>query len=135
MTGGVAARMRRGWLTVLKHTLNRATLRAARSGRGPFSLVRHRGRSSGRVYETPLILAETDGGLVAELTYGPDVNWYRNIVAAGGCEVVHRGRTVRIDGIEPMSATAGLAAYGPPASVILRLLRREHFIRLRIAAG
>ena len=69
MTG----RAKRGFLWLLKNTLNRATLRAARAGRGPFSLVRHIGRKTGTVYETPLILARAPGGFVAELTYGTDV--------------------------------------------------------------
>ena len=43
--------MRRTWLWLLKNTLNRVTTRAARSGHGPFSLVRHVGRKSGKTYE------------------------------------------------------------------------------------
>src|SRR4029450_3747726 len=76
--------LRQRFFWVLKHTLNRLTTRLARSGHGPFSLVRQVGRKSGRTYETPLILAEVPQGFVAELTYGDKVDWYRNIVAAGG---------------------------------------------------
>jgi hypothetical protein len=46
------------YLRWLNRTLNPLTLRAARSGRGPFSLVEHVGRKSGRTFEAPLILAE-----------------------------------------------------------------------------
>src|SRR3954453_16933906 len=88
----VAGKGRRRFLSVLKHTLNRLTTRAPRSGHGPFSLVRHVGRRSGRQYETPLILARVPGGFVAELTYGPDVDWDKNVVPAGGCTVDHQGR-------------------------------------------
>jgi deazaflavin-dependent oxidoreductase (nitroreductase family) len=100
-------RVRTRFLQVLKHTLNRVTIRSARSGRGRFSLVRHVGRRSGRSYETPLILAEVPGGFVAELTYGPDVDWYRNIVAAGGCTVVHHGREYLIDRISACTREQG----------------------------
>jgi len=123
MTG----RARRGFLWLLKNTLNRATLRSARSGRGPFSLVRHVGRKTGAVYETPLLLARTPGGFVAELTYGANVQWYRNIVAAGECDILYRGAEHHIVGIEPMSTDAGLAAFGNPRAIILRLLRRHQF--------
>lgn len=129
MTG----RIKRGFLTVLKHTLNPLTSRAARSGRGPFSLVRHVGRKSGTVYETPLILARVPEGFVAELTYGPDVSWYRNIVKAGHCVVIHRGREYAIDAIEPYPTDDGLRAFGPPFTQILRLLGREEFRMLRTA--
>jgi deazaflavin-dependent oxidoreductase (nitroreductase family) len=123
----MAGAVKRGFLWVLKNTLNRATLRAARAGRGPFSLVRHVGRKTGKLYETPLILAKTAGGFVAELTYGPDVAWYRNIVAAGQCAVVFKGEEHSIDRFEPFDREAGLRAYGNPAAIVLRLLRRHEF--------
>jgi len=127
----VTGRAKRGFLWLLKNTLNRATLRAARAGRGPFSLVRHIGRKTGTVYETPLILARAPGGFVAELTYGTDVAWYRNIVAAGECDILYQGAEHHIVGIEPMSVEAGLAAFGNPQATILRLLRRHEFRLLR----
>jgi deazaflavin-dependent oxidoreductase (nitroreductase family) len=126
-------RMRNGFLWVLKHTLNRATSRAARSGRGPFSLVRHVGRKSGRSYETPLILARLGNDFVAELTYGPQVAWYRNVVAAGRCTVVFRGREYLIDRIEPCDPEVGRRAFGNPAALVLRLLRRHEFRLLHTA--
>jgi hypothetical protein len=112
---------------VLKNTLNRLTLRLARSGRGPFSLVRHVGRTSGTVYETPIMVAHRSDGFVAELTYGPQVNWYRNVVAAGGCELLVAGMVHHIDRIEPCSVEDGLAAFGNPRAIVLRILRRREF--------
>ncbi|MEV1131799.1 nitroreductase family deazaflavin-dependent oxidoreductase [Agromyces sp. NPDC049794] len=126
--------LKRAWLTTIKHTLNPLVLRLARRGAGPFSLVRHVGRKSGASYETPLILARVPDGFIAELTYGPGVNWYRNIVAAGRCVVVWRGRECAIDGIEPFPTDAGRRAFGVPASWLLRLLRRREFRLLREAA-
>ena len=134
MTVVVRRSFARGYFWVLGNTLNRVTVRLARRGRGPFSLVRHVGRRSGRTYETPLLLARDGPDFVAELTYGPGADWYRNVVAAGGCVVVHRGAEHRIDSIEPYPAAAGLAAFGRPAAVILRVLRRSEFRLLRAAA-
>ena len=126
-------RVKRTWLRVLQHTLNPLTLRMARRGTGPFALVRHTGRKSGRTFETPLILARVPGGFVAELTYGPEVNWSRNLEAAGGGEVVWKGRPYPIDGITPMPTEAGRRAFGPPASWLLAALRRHEFRLLREA--
>jgi deazaflavin-dependent oxidoreductase (nitroreductase family) len=131
MTG----RMKRGYLWVLKNTLNRLTLRLARWGHGPFTLLRHTGRITGKQFETPLILAAVPGGFVAELTYGPGVNWYRNLVAGGEATVV-RGRSEwSIVGVEVLDRDSGLAAFRLPASAVLRLLRRREFRILRTPTG
>jgi deazaflavin-dependent oxidoreductase (nitroreductase family) len=124
---------KRRFLRLLDRTLNRVTIRLARAGRGPFSAVRHVGRRSGRTYETPLILAPVTGGFVAELTYGPDVDWYRNVVAAGGGTVLHRGAEYAVDGVSPVAAADGLRAFGGPAAVVLRVLRRHEFRLLHVA--
>jgi deazaflavin-dependent oxidoreductase (nitroreductase family) len=117
------------WL--LKSTLNRVTSRIARTGHGPFSLVRHVGRESGRKYETPVVLVQVPEGFIAELTYGENVDWYRNIVAAGGCVVVHHGREYRVTHIEPCSSEYGRGAYAAPIGLILKLAPRKEFRLLR----
>jgi hypothetical protein len=127
----VAGRIKKGFLAVLNRTLNPLTLRAARRGRGPFSLVRATGRKSGRVYETPIILADSPDGLVAELTYGESVNWYRNIVAGGG-EILHRGRWHRILSVSELPTADGLRAFGGFRAFVLRMLRREQFRLIRV---
>ncbi|GAA2653207.1 PNPOx family protein [Paractinoplanes durhamensis] len=122
------------WFWLLKNSLNRVVVRLARRGRGPFALVRHVGRTSGASYETPLLLARIDGDFVAELTYGPRVAWHRNVVAAAGrCQVVAGGRIYEIDRVEVLPAGDGLRAFGNPAAVVLRLLRRRDFRLLVVA--
>ncbi|MGE3284781.1 MAG: hypothetical protein AB7J32_01610 [Pseudonocardia sp.] len=129
---GAADRLRLRFLRLLKNTLNRVTVPLARSGHGPFALVRHVGRRSGRTYETPLLLARTRDGFVAELTYGPHVDWYRNITAAGRCVVVRHGTEYRVDRIGACRTEDGLAAFGPPAAWLLRALRRREFRLLHV---
>ncbi|MPV50253.1 MULTISPECIES: nitroreductase/quinone reductase family protein [unclassified Pseudactinotalea] len=123
--------MRRTFLWLVKNTLNRFTIRLAKSGVGPISLVRHVGRRSGKVYETPIIVARVPQGFVAELTYGAGVDWYRNVVAAGSCRILVGGTVYRIVAIEPYPADDGRRAFGFPARLILRLLRRQEFRLLR----
>ncbi|HYJ49689.1 MAG TPA: nitroreductase family deazaflavin-dependent oxidoreductase [Microbacterium sp.] len=124
-------RFKKSFLEVLHRTLNPVALRIARTGRGPFSIVRHVGRKTGRTYETPVILTDAPEGLVSELTYGDQVYWYRNIVRAGG-EIFHRGRTYRVISVEPLSTEAGLRAYGRARSAVLRMLRRHEFRLIRV---
>ena len=123
--------MRNYFFWVLKNTLNRFTVRLARTGRGPFSVIRHKGRKSGRAYETPVILAKVSEGFIAELTYGEKVDWYRNVVAAGGCRVVHHGTEYRVNHVESCTAEEGRRAYPTPLRQILRATRRDEFRLVR----
>ncbi len=126
---------KRWFLWLVKNTVNRLAVPIARSGHGPHALIRHGGRRTGHSYETPLVLARTPDGFVAELTYGPGVDWYRNITAAGRCIVIQHGVEYPIDRIDPCSTEDGVAAFGPPRSLILRLLRRHEFRRLHIGTA
>lgn len=127
------ASIRRAKLWLMKRTLNRVTARVARRGGGPFSLIRHVGRRSGRTYETPVVLGKVPAGFVVELAYGEDVDWLRNITAAGGCVVVHGGEERRVDAIEPCDAATGRAAFPPVRRAILTVTRRRDFRLLRSA--
>jgi deazaflavin-dependent oxidoreductase (nitroreductase family) len=74
---------------------NRITGRIARWAPG-FGLVIHEGRRSGRRYRTPVNVFRRGDGYVVALTYGPTTDWVKNVLAAGGCELTTRGRTVRL---------------------------------------
>ena len=124
--------LRNGWLTVLKYTLNPLTRRLARSSFGPFSIVRHVGRRSGKLYETPIIVSRVRDGFVIELTYGPDVDWHKNVLAAGSCSLIWHGQEHLIDKIEPLDTETGRAAFPPSQRLILRLLGRKHFEKMKV---
>lgn len=66
------------------------------SGQAPgFGRVVHRGRKSGREYRTPVNVFRHDDGYLVALTYGPDSDWVRNVLAAGECTLETRGRAVK----------------------------------------
>jgi deazaflavin-dependent oxidoreductase (nitroreductase family) len=75
--------------------LNRVTRHIAGWMPG-FGVVIHRGRRSGRSYRTPVNVFRTEDGFLFALTYGPDTDWVKNVLAAGGCELETRRRTVRL---------------------------------------
>jgi hypothetical protein len=89
------------------------------------------GRKSGRTYETPVILATVPEGFIAELTYGENVNWYRNVVAADGWAVIHHRVEYRVSHIEPCSAARGRSAYPAPLRLVLKAAGRNEFRLLR----
>lgn len=78
-----------------KAGLNRVTKRIAPWMPG-FGVVVHRGRRSGNEYQTPVNVFATEGGYVLALTYGPDTDWVKNVLAAGGCELRTGGRVVKL---------------------------------------
>ena len=78
-----------------------------------------------------MILAKAPEGFIAELTYGENVNWYRNVVAAGGCVVVHHRVEYRVTTIEPCSAERGRNAYPVLFRLVLKAAGRNEFRLLR----
>ena len=78
-----------------KAGLNRVTRHIAPWIPG-LGLIVHRGRRSGRRYQTPVNVFSASGGYVIALTYGPGTDWVKNVLAAGGCELRTRGQTIRL---------------------------------------
>src|SRR5690349_15459491 len=62
----------------------------------PLGLVLHRGRRSGREYRTPVMAFPTGDRVTFALTHGPEVDWVRNVLEAGGCHLVYGGRTLSL---------------------------------------
>ena len=102
-----------------KYVTNRILGNLARTPRGPFAFVRHVGRRSGKHYQTPIMVQPIEGGFVIALTYGTEVDWYRNVVAAGGCEIHWHRKDFTIDHVESMNAQAALPLYPSPEKAIL----------------
>jgi deazaflavin-dependent oxidoreductase (nitroreductase family) len=94
-----------------------------------FGVVLHVGRRSGRRYRTPVNVFRTRSGYLMALTYGSGAEWVRNVLAAGGCELVTRGRTLRL--AHPRLFRDDRRAGVPfPVRVVLRLARVSEFLQL-----
>jgi deazaflavin-dependent oxidoreductase (nitroreductase family) len=59
-----------------------------------FCILRYRGRKTGRPYRTPMNVFRRGDHWVFALTYGSDVQWVKNVLAAGSCEIETRGRVI-----------------------------------------
>jgi deazaflavin-dependent oxidoreductase (nitroreductase family) len=64
-----------------------------------FGIVTHTGRRSGRTYRTPINVFRRGDTYLFFLTYGSDVQWVKNILAAGSCSLETRGQVVEL--VEP----------------------------------
>jgi deazaflavin-dependent oxidoreductase (nitroreductase family) len=113
--------------------LNRVTRHIAPWAPG-MGLIVHRGRRSGRRYETPVQVFRAEDGYVIALTYGQGADWTKNVLAAGGCELRTRGRTVHVT--EPRLYRDDTRQHiRMPEREMLRLLRVSDFLALKIVAA
>lgn len=94
-----------------------------------FGLVVHTGRRSGRTYETPVMVFPAPDGYVIALTYGPDTDWVKNVLAAGGCQLRTGGRTVTM-GSPTIYRDEARAGIRPFQRRILTLLGVADFLSL-----
>jgi deazaflavin-dependent oxidoreductase (nitroreductase family) len=103
------------------------------AGRVPgFVVIRYVGRRSGRVYDTPMFVFHVAGDCVFALTYGPEVQWVKNVLAAGRMELRERGHTTELR--DPELFTDPRASLMPiPVRQLLRLMRVSDFLRMRPA--
>ena len=90
----------------------------------PLGLIVHRGRRSGAEYRSPVLAWRSGSRLYVVLYYGADAQWVRNVLAAGGGEVVRRGRRSRFtdvrvvrDGAEELPGVVRAASRGLPVLV------------------
>lgn len=77
------------------------------------AIIRHRGRTSGRWYETPVGAELTDEGFVIALVYGPKTNWVRNVLATGKATIVRDGAAFEVDRPEIVSIPSVRDSFRP----------------------
>jgi deazaflavin-dependent oxidoreductase (nitroreductase family) len=96
---------------------------------GPLAIVEHRGRRSGKSYRTPVMAFPEGEEMLFALTYGPAVDWVKNVIAAGGCSLLYHRRSIQLT--DPR-----LERGSPPGAIprivrpFLRLLRVDEYLRL-----
>jgi deazaflavin-dependent oxidoreductase (nitroreductase family) len=96
-----------------------------------FGILRYRGRTSGREYRTPMNVFRQGDEFVFALTYGADVQWVKNILAAGECRLRTMGRELYL--VDPRLYTDPARRDMPfPVRQFLGLLRVTEFLRMRI---
>ena len=95
------------------------------------AVVRHRGRTSGREYETPILLFRSGDRVVIALTYGRDVDWVRNVRAGGGATVRHRGRELDLVAPEIRTDDTGVTQLPWPVRHFLPRVGVHDYLHLR----
>jgi deazaflavin-dependent oxidoreductase (nitroreductase family) len=117
--------MPRWWGQINKRVFNPLELR-----RGVRPVLTHPGRTSGKRYRTPLDAHPVDGGYLFILVYGPESDWVRNVLAAGGAHLKVDGEEVAlanprlVDDVEAWQALPGELKRPP------RWLRISDYLRM-----
>ena len=104
------------------------------AGRLPtFGIVQHRGRSTGRLYRTPVNVFRRGDTFLFFLTYGSDVQWVKNVLVGGGCTIETRGETLKL--LNPELITDPELKLAPPIArfVERHLAGATQYLRMRTA--
>ena len=91
-----------------------------------FGVVVHRGRVSGREYQTLVNWWRDEETAIVALTYGSDVDWLKNLRAAGGGAIVNRGRTYPL-GMPEVIGPEGLSRMPGTVRVMLSTIDVDQF--------
>lgn len=124
--------MPRGVALFARDYLNHVTRHIA--GWAPlFGILIHTGRKSGRVYRTPINAFSDGDGYRFVLTYGAVTDWLRNAQAAGGCDLLTRGRLYHLANPQIVEDTTW--RWAPlPARLILRFVGVKEYVRMTVVA-
>ena len=85
-----------------KYVTNKFVLNS-RKHTPPLAVVNHVGRKSGKKYRTPIMAFEYEQGFVFALTYGRDVDWVKNLIAADNGTLEYNGEEIKIQNIRHIS--------------------------------
>jgi deazaflavin-dependent oxidoreductase (nitroreductase family) len=94
-----------------------------------FAVIVHKGRVSGNVYRTPVNCWIDDRSAIVALTYGSDTDWLKNLQAADGGAVEHRGRTYQV-GMPVLIGSEGLSRMPAVVRPILNVVGVTEFAEL-----
>jgi deazaflavin-dependent oxidoreductase (nitroreductase family) len=96
-----------------------------------FAILTHRGRTTGRTYRTPINVFRRGTDYLFFLTYGSDVQWVKNVLAAGSCSIETRGRVVEL--VDPDLITDPELRPAPPHVRFLerRIAGVTQYLRMR----
>lgn len=105
------------------------------AGHGWFVELEHIGRTSGTAYRTPLLAFRHGDTITIALTYGPGVQWLKNLRAAGGGRMHWRDSMLYLGPPRPLATEDGIAAMPQPIRSVLDVTAlASEFVELPVVA-
>jgi deazaflavin-dependent oxidoreductase (nitroreductase family) len=96
-------------LRLFTRAMRPLALRSAGKEGSSTSVVRHVGRRSGRMYQTPVVAVQHGDSFLIALPYGKRTDWLKNVLGKGSAAIVTNGHTYQVDRPEviPMAEATG----------------------------
>jgi len=114
-----------------KHFFNKITLRFAGRRGSPFSIVKHRGRKTGKSYSTPVVTIRTEEKFYIPLTYGENVDWLRNVLHVSDCIIQWRGDPILMTNPRVVSASNAIIMFPNFQRRLFRFFGVEKFLEVK----
>ena len=92
----------------------------------------HQGRTSGRLYSTPLGMRHLGDSFVMPLTFGEGAGWFRNVSASGSGEVTYMGHDYTLTAPEVIDYAAAAPAFPRYELFQFRFIGIAQYLRMRI---
>jgi len=90
------------------------------------------GRKSGRTYRTPVLASYVGETIIIPLSYGENVDWLRNILAQGGCEIVRKNKRVAAANPVVIDSEISFAVLPEKRRKLFERFKMDRFLRMHV---
>ena len=97
-----------------------------------FAIISHLGRKTGEIHRTPMNVFRDGDDYLFALTYGSNVQWVKNVLAAGEADLRIGDRTVHLTNPE-VFVDPKRQLMPQPVRTMLGVMRVSEFLRMRAA--
>ena len=118
-------------LRLFTRAMRPLALRSAGTAGSSTSVVRHVGRRSGRMYQTPVIAVKHDDSFLIALPYGKRTDWLKNVLDSGSAAIVANGHTYEVDRPEVIPMAEATAYFRPREQRMHRQFHVDSALRVR----
>jgi deazaflavin-dependent oxidoreductase (nitroreductase family) len=115
-----------------KHVTNPVMVRFFSGRSAHAALLHHVGRRSGKAFVTPLTAHRAEDSIIVGLPYGTEVDWLRNLQAAGRGVLELDGRSIAVGQPEVVPVDHVVAVLPPFLARLFRLHNTKLALRLHI---
>ena len=118
-----------------KRYINPWMLKRAGRRSSPQAIIHHVGRKSSQSYATPVAVVPIDSGFAVPLTYGPKVDWCRNILATGSCTLQWHDATYNLVEPEVVDTASVISQFSPLRQIFFRIVKFESVLKMQLSTA